>query len=160
MKKLLIFTLLLTVTPATAVPLPVVCEITSEETPSIRVRLTERTPRSLKGELLQNGRGLGIFQSGKPKPGKDPWWSFQHQKSIARGVSVLFQDTEAWNPYRQKPRPQDTNRVMFAGLANALWNLRTPDDSSVFRGNRELLRAAAGFWSISSRCIGGRIVDG
>ena len=160
MKKLLIFTLLLTVTPAAAVPLPVVCEITSEETPSIRVRLTERTPRSLKGELLQNGRGLGIFQSGKPKPGKDPWWSFQHQKNIARGVSVLFQDTEAWNPYRQKPRPQDTNRVMFTGLASALWNMKSADGQSIFKGNGDLLKAAAGFWTISSRCIGGRIIEG
>ena len=160
MKKLLTFALLSTVTPAAAVPLPVVCILTSEETASIRIRLTERTARSLKGELLENREILGIFQSGKPKPGKDPWWSFQYRKSNARGVSVLFQDTQAWSPYRPEPRPQDTNRVMFTGLASALWNMKTPDGQSIFKGNGDLLKAAAGFWTISSRCIGGRIIEG
>ena len=160
MKKLLILTLLSTLTPAATAPLPVVCELTSEKRSSVRIRLSERTARSLKGELLQNNRVLGIFQSGKPKPGKDPWWSFQYRRSIVRGISVLFENTEIWNPYQPKPRPQDTNRVLFVGLANSLWNLRSPDDQSVFRVNRDLLRAAAGFWSISSRCMGGRIIDG
>ena len=157
---LLIPLLLWTVAPATATPLPLVCELTSEPSASIKIRLTERTARSLKGVLVQDTRVLGVFQTGKPNPGSDPWWSVQNQHNSARGVSVLFRNTDAWNPYQTIPRPQDTNRVLFVGLANSLWNLRSPDDQSVFRVNRDLLRAAAGFWSISSRCIGGRIVDG
>ena len=157
---LLIPLLLWTVAPATATPLPLTCELTSEPSASIKIRLTERTARSLKGLLVQGTKVLGVFQTGKPKPGRDPWWSVQNQHNSARGVSVLFRNTDAWNPYQTIPRPQDTNRVLFAGLASALWNWRTSDHQSVFRGNRELLRAAAGFWSISSSCLGGRIVDG
>ena len=53
--KLLIL-LLLAALPAAAVPLPLVCELTSEEVPSIKVLLTERTAVSLKGELLQGSQ--------------------------------------------------------------------------------------------------------
>ena len=38
-----------------AEPLPLVCELTSEEVPSIKVLLTERTYVSLKGVLVQDG---------------------------------------------------------------------------------------------------------
>ena len=160
MKRCLLIPLhLWTVASATAAPLPMVCELTSEQSASSKVRLTERTAGSLKGVFMQNSRVLGIFQTGKPKPGRDPWWSFQNQDSSARGLSVLFKNAESWNPYQTIPRPQDTNRVLFVGLASALWNWSTSDSQSIFRENRELLRAAAGFWSISSSCLGGRIVD-
>ena len=48
MRALLI--LLLTKHPVAAVPLPLVCELTSEEVPSVMVLPTERTAVSLKGE--------------------------------------------------------------------------------------------------------------
>ena len=48
--KLLIL-LLLAALPAAAVPLPLVCELTSEEVPSIKILLTERTAFSLKGKV-------------------------------------------------------------------------------------------------------------
>ena len=43
--------LLVTTLPAAAVPLPLVCELTSEEVPSIKILLTERTAFSLKGKV-------------------------------------------------------------------------------------------------------------
>ena len=158
--KILIPSLLWAVAPATAIPLPLVCELTSEESSAVKIRLTERTTGSLKGELIQNNKRLGVFQSGKPKRGKDPWWSFQQDNHSSTGISVFFKDTELWNPYRRLPRPQDSNRVLFAGLAPALWNWTTPQKRHVFRDNSELLKAAGGLWSISSQCVGGRIVDG
>ena len=157
---LLISSLFWAVAPAAAIPLPLVCELTSEESPSIMIRLTERTTGSLKGELIQNDSALGIFQSGKPKPGKDPWWSFQQDKKSSKGISVFFKDTELWNPYRRLPRPENSNRVLFTGLAPALWNWTTDQKQSVFRGNKDLLKAAGGVWSISNQCVGGRTVDG
>ena len=157
---LLISSLFWAVAPAAAIPLPLVCELTSEESPSIKIRLTERTTGSLKGELIQNDSALGIFQSGKPKPGKDPWWSFQQDKKSSKGISVFFKDTKLWNPYRRLPKPQDSNRVLFAGLAAALWNWTTDQKQGGFRDNSDLLKAAGGLWSISSKCVGGRIVDG
>ena len=158
--KILITCLLWAATPAAAIPLHMVCELTSEESPSIKIRLTERTTGSLKGELIQNDSALGIFQSGKPKPGKDPWWSFQQDKHSSKGISVFFKGTELWNPYRRLPRPQDSNRVLFAGLGPALWNWTAAQKRHVFRDNSDLLKAAGGLWSISSQCVGGRIVDG
>ena len=58
--------LLVTALPASAVPLPLVCELTSEEIPSIKVLLTERTSVSLKGELLQGSKALGTSRQVNP----------------------------------------------------------------------------------------------
>jgi hypothetical protein len=146
--------------PATAIPLPLVCELTSEESSAVKIRLTERTTGSLKGELIQNDKRLGVFQSGKPKRGKDPWWSFQQDTHSSKGISVFFKGTELWNPYRRLPRPQDSNRVLFAGLGPALWNWTAAQKGRVSQDNSDLLKAAGGLWSISSQCVGGRIVDG
>ena len=159
-RKILIPCLLWAAAPATAIPLPLVCELTSEESSGVRIRLTERTTGSLKGELIQNNRSLGVFQSGKPKRGKDPWWSFQQDNHISTGISVFFKDAELWNPYRRLPRPQDSNRVLFAGLGPALWNWAAAQQRNTFRNNSDLLKAAGGLWSISSQCVGGRTVDG
>ena len=158
--KILIPCLLWAATPATAIPLPLVCELTSEESSAVRIRLTERTTGSLKGELIQNDKRLGVFQSGKPMRGKDPWWSFQLDNHSSRGISVFFYDTELWNPYRRLPRSQDSNRVLFVGLGPALWNWTAAQKRHLFRDNSDLLKAAGGLWSISSQCVGGRIVDG
>ena len=38
-----------------ATPLPVVCEVISEEDPAISIRLEERTPTALRGSLIQDG---------------------------------------------------------------------------------------------------------
>lgn len=158
--NLLVLCLVWAVAPAAAIPLPLVCELTSEESPSIKIRLTERTTGSLKGVLIQNDRALGVFQSGKPKPGKDPWWSFHQDNNSSKGISVFFKDTKVWNPHRRLPRSQDTNRVLFAGLAPALWNWTTNRKRGVFQDKSDVLKAAGGIWSISSQCVGGRIVDG
>ena len=152
--------LLATTRPAAAVPLPLVCELTSEEVPSIKVLLTERTAVSLKGELLHRSKTLGTFQTGQSNRYRSVWWSFHDQHDKSDGTSVLFKDDQHWNPHRRMPRPSETNRVLFVGFASKLWYWNAPEAPGVFRGNRDLLKAAAGFWTISARCLGGRIMRG
>ena len=152
--------LLLAAMPASAVPLPLVCEVTSEEIPSIKVLLTERTAVSLKGELLQGSKTLGTFQTGQSNGYGSVWWFFYDQHDKGDGTSVLFNVDQHLNPHRSIPRPSETNRVLCVGFASDLWylkNLKAPGD---LRGNRDLLKAAAGFWTISDQCLGDRIVRG
>ena len=155
-----LISLLLTALPAAAVPLPFVCELTSEEVPSVKVLLTERTAVSLKGELLQGSKTLGTFQTGQSNGYGSVWWSFHDQFGKGDGTSVLFKDDQHWNPHRRIPRPSETNRVLFVGFAYDLWYWNTPEAPVAFRRNRDLLKAAAGFWTISDRCLGGRIERG
>ena len=155
-----LISLLLTALPAAAVPLPFVCELTSEEVPSVKVLLTERTAVSLKGELLQGRKNLGTFQTGQSNGYGSVWWSFHDRYDKGDGTSVLFKDDQHWNPHRQLPRPSETNRVLFVGFASDLWSWNTPEEPGAFRRNRDLLKAAAGFWTISDRCLGGRIERG
>ena len=155
-----LISLLLTALPAAAVPLPFVCELTSEEVPSVKVLLTERTAVSLKGELLQGRKNLGTFQTGQSNGYGSVWWSFHDRYDKGDGTSVLFKDDQHWNPHRRIPRPSETNRVLFVGFAYDLWYWNTPEAPVAFRRNRDLLKAAAGFWTISDRCLGGRIERG
>ena len=157
MRTLLLSLLFLTI-PAAAAPLPIICELTSEEVPEIKVRLTERTAISLRGELLQNGIHLGIFQTGQSKGYGPVWWSFHDSHDAVKGISVLFKDNQHWNPHRRTPRPSETNRVLFVGFDTDLWDWSNSKKAGVFRGNRSLIKAAAGFWSISDRCLGGRML--
>ena len=159
MRSLLI-ALLFTSIPAAATPLPMTCELTSEEVPEIKVRLTERTAVSLRGELLQDGARLGTFQTGQSRGYGPVWWSFHDSYDAGKGISVLFKDNQHWNPHRRTPRPSETNRVLFVGFDTTLWNWSNPKEPGVFRGNRNLIRAAAGFWTISNQCLGGRIKRG
>ena len=152
--------LLVSAIPANAVPLPLVCELTSEEVTTIKVLLTERTAVSLKGELHQASETLGTFQTGQSNGYGSVWWSFHDQHDKSDGPSVLFKGDQHWNPHRRIPRPSETNRVLFVGLASDLWYWNNPKAPGVYRGNRDLLKAAAGFWSISDGCLGGRILQG
>ena len=146
--------------PVSAKPLPLVCELTSEEVPGIQIRLVERTPLALRGELFQNNKSLGIFQTGQTKGYSGAWWSFDDRRSYVRGQAVLFKDDSIWNPQRSSPRPSTTNRVLFVGLDSSLWFWNDSDTQVQYRMNRNLLRAAAGFWSISEQCLGGRMMRG
>ena len=140
--------------------LPLVCEITSEEVPDIQIRLVERTPVSLRGELYQNKGSLGIFQTGQTKGYGDAWWSFDDGSNYIHGKAVLFRDDLIWNPHRNFPQPSTTNRVLFVGFGSGLWFWNQSDASSRCRINRDLMRAVSGFWLISEQCLGGRIVRG
>ena len=142
--------------PASAVPLPLVCEVTSEEVPTISIRLEDRTPTALRGVLIQDDKQLGIFMSSKPKKTRQTSWSFFTQDAANSGTALLFENDLVWNPHKRVPKPQDVNRVIFVGLDNALFFWRTEE----FAPNRELLKAAAGFWTISPQCLGGRILRG
>ena len=141
MKALLL--LLMAAIPAGGVPLPLVCELTSEEVSSIKVVLTERTAVSLKGELLQGSETLGIFQTGQSNGYGSVWWSFHDQHDKSDGTSVLFKGDQHWNPHRRIPRPSETNRVLFVGFASDLWYWNNPKAPGDYRGNRDLLKAAA-----------------
>ena len=146
--------------PVSAEQLPLVCQITSEEAPNIQIRLVERTPVSLRGELYQNNGSLGIFQTGQTKGYGDAWWSFDDGSDYVRGKAVLFKDDLIWNPHRSFPQPSTTNRVLFVGLGSGLWFSKQSDASSKYRANRDLLKAAADYWLISEQCLGGRMVRG
>ena len=148
--------LLLAAMPSSAVPLPLVCEVTSEEVPTIAIRLEERTPTALRGVLIQDDKRLGIFMSSKPKQYRQTTWSFFTQDAANSGTALLFENDLIWNPHKRVPKLQDVNRVIFVGLDSALLFWRTEE----FAPNRELLQAAAGFWTISAQCLGGRIVRG
>ena len=145
---------------AAAIPLPMVCELNSEEVPSIQIQLKERTTGALQGILLQKGRNLGTFQTGQSNRYGNVWWSFHDQHDKGDGISVLFRDKQLWNPYGRKVRPAETNRVLFVGLASHLRHWDEPKQKDTFRGNRDLLKAAAGFWAISDQCLGGRMMRG
>ena len=154
---------LLIASPVAATPLPMECVLTSEEVPSIQVRLKERTVTSLKGELVQDGKSLGIFQTGQSNGYGTVWWSFEDQHSQQDGTSVLFKDDQHWNRHGSGPAASETNRVLFVGLGSDLYYVRTNRDVPlpfIYRGNWDLLQAAEGFWSISGKCLGGRIVRG
>lgn len=148
--------LLLSAMPTSAGPLPLVCEVTSEEVPTISIRLEERTPTALRGTLIQAEKRLGVFMSSKPKQYRQTTWSFFTQDAANSGTALLFENDLVWNPYKRVPKPKDVNRVIFVGLDNALLFWRTEE----FAPNRELLKAAAGFWTISAQCLGGRVVRG
>ena len=156
MKALLLS--LLIASPVAATPLPMVCELTSEEVPSIKVRLTERTAYSLDGELFLKGKSLGTFQTGQSNGYGSVWWHFTDGHDKAYGKSVLFKDDQHWNLHRRTPRPSEVNRVLFAGFGSALWYWESGNPPQRYRGNRDLLNAAEGFWSISGKCLGGRIL--
>ena len=148
---LLVFT-----SPASAVPLPLVCELTSEEDPAFVIRLDKRTHTALRGVLTHQRKTLGIMSSSKPNHLRQSIWSFQSGDITHSGTAVLFADNKVWNPFKHLPKPQETNRVLFVGLDNALRSWKPRHQGGSF--NRELRRAAAGFWEISSSCLGGRIM--
>ena len=145
--------LLVFASPVSAVPLPLVCELTSEEDPAFVIRLDKRTHTALQGVLTRGSKTLGSMSSSKPNSDRQSIWSFQLGKIAHSGTAVLFADDKVWNPFKHLPKPHETNRVLFVGLDNALRLLRTQEFSS----SRQLLKAAAGFWEISSTCLGGRI---
>ena len=144
--------------PVSAEKLPLVCEITSEEVPDFQIRLVERTPVSLRGELYQKNESLGIFQTGQTKGYGDAWWSFDDGSDYVRGKAVLFKDNLIWNPHRSFPQPSTTNRVLFVGFGSGLWFWNQSDVSIQYKTNRDLMRAVSGIWLISEQCLGGRMV--
>ncbi len=148
--------LLVLASPASAVPLPLVCDLTSEEDPAFVIRLNKRTRTALRGVLTHQSKTLGAMSSSKPNQLRQSIWSFQSGDITHSGPAVLFADNKVWNPFKRLPKPQETNRVLFVGLDNALRSWKPGHQGGSF--NRELLRAAAGFWEISSSCLGGRIM--
>ncbi len=112
--------LLVLASPASAVPLPLVCDLTSEEDPAFVIRLNKRTRTALRGVLTHQRKTLGTMSSSKPNQLRQSIWSFQSGDITHSGTAVLFADDKVWNPFKRLPKPQETNRVLFVGLDNAL----------------------------------------
>ena len=129
-ERALLLLLLVLASPASAVPLPLVCDLTSEEDPAFVIQ--------------------------KPNHLRQSIWSLQSGDITHSGTAVLFADDKVWNPFKHLPKPQETNRVLFVGLDNALRSWRPRHQEFSF--NRELPRATAAFWEISSSCLGGRLM--
>ena len=86
MKRCLLIPLLLwTVASATAAPLPMICELTSEQSASTKVRLTERTTGSLKGVFHAEQQGAGNFSNRKTKAGKGSLVVFSKPRQQRQG---------------------------------------------------------------------------
>ena len=104
--------LLVLASPASAVPLPLVCDLTSEEDPAFVIRLNKRTRTALRGVLTHQSKTLGAMSSSKPNQLRQSIWSFQSGDITHSGTAVLFADNKAWNPLQtssqtsgDEPRP-------------------------------------------------------
>ena len=92
--------------PASAVPLPLVCEVTSEEVPTISIRLEERTPTALRGVLIQDDKRLGIFMSSKPKQYRQTTWSFFTQDAANQALLCCLRTTLYGTRTSESPNPR------------------------------------------------------
>ena len=82
--------------PAYAVPLPLVCELTSEENPAFVIRLETRTRTALRGALTHEGKTLGTMATSRPNSFLQSIWSFQSGDVAHSGTAVLFTDEKVW----------------------------------------------------------------
>ena len=97
--------LLVFASPVFAVPLPLVCELTSEEDPAFVIRLGKRTHTALQGVLTHGSKTLGSMSSSKPNSDRQSIWSFQSGEIARSGTAVLFADEKVWNPFKRLPKP-------------------------------------------------------
>ena len=65
-----------------------------------------------------------------------------------KGEAILLKDHKIWHPYQTKIKSHEVNKVLFSGFYSKL---------SKVSNDRELLKAASGFFKIGSGCYGGRI---
>ena len=88
--------LLVFASPASAVPLPLVCELTSEENSAFVIRLETRTRTALRGALTHEGKTLGTMATSRPNSFLQSIWSFQSGDVAHSGTAVLFTDEKVW----------------------------------------------------------------
>ncbi len=127
---------------------PINCILTSEEVPTISIVLSERRSNSLKGKILFNGKFEGNFYTRKPTKDTPAKWSFEKGNIKIDGELILFKDISIWHPYQNQIKSYEVNKVLFPNLASKL---------SKSINNRDLIKAAYGFFKIGNKCYGGRI---
>ena len=111
--------------PASAVPLPLVCEVTSEEVPTISIRLEDRTPTALRGVLIQDDKQLGIFMSSKPKKTRQPHGPSSPRTPLIQELS-LFENDLCGTRTSESPTPgRQSSDFCWVGQC-ALWRTESP----------------------------------
>ena len=127
---------------------PIQCILISEEVPSISIILNERTSNSLKGFISSKKNTKLIFFTHRPIREKPTSWSFENGETKFNGEAILLRDGKIWHKYQTKIKSNEVNRVIFSGFSSKL---------SKITNNRDLLKAASGFFKIGNGCYGGRI---
>ena len=127
---------------------PINCVLVSENVPSISIVLYERRSNDLKGVLTIENNVKGNFYTYKPTKEDPSSWSFEKQNIKFNGETILLKGNEIWHPYQSKIKAHEVNKVFFSGLSS---------NFSKVTNERDLLKAASGFFKIGSGCLGGRV---
>ncbi len=127
---------------------PINCVLVSEDVPSISIILSERRSNALKGIISKDKNIRGIFYTHKPTQIKPSSWSFENTNVKFGGEAILLKGHKIWHPYQTEIKSHEVNKVLFSGLSSQL---------SKVSNERELLKAASGFFKIGNGCYGGRI---
>ena len=127
---------------------PINCVLVSENVPSISIVLSERRSNDLKGVLAIENNVKGNFYTYKPTKGEPSSWSFEKTNIKFNGEAILLKGNEIWHPYQSKIKAHEVNKVFFSGLSS---------NFSKVTNERDLLKAASGFFKIGSGCLGGRV---
>jgi hypothetical protein len=130
---------------------PINCVLVSENVPSISIVLSERRSNDLKGVLTIENNVKGNFYTYKPTKEEPSSWSFEKPNIKFNGETILLKGNEIWHPYQSKIKAHEVNKVFFSGLSS---------NFSKVTNERELLKAASGFFKIGSGCLGGRVKKG
>ena len=127
---------------------PINCVLVSEEVPSISIVLSERRSNALKGVLSTENNVTGNFYTHKPTQEEPSKWIFEKTNIKFSGEAILLKGYKIWHPYQTEIKSHEVNKVLFSGLSSKL---------SKISNERELLKAASGFFKIGNECYGGRI---
>ena len=127
---------------------PINCVLVSENVPSISIVLSERRSNDLKGVLAIENNIKGNFYTYKPTKEEPSSWSFEKTNIKFNGEAILLKGNEIWHPYQSKIKAHEVNKVFFSGLSS---------NFSKVTNERDLLKAASGFFKIGSGCLGGRV---
>ena len=127
---------------------PIHCILVSEEIPNISIVLSERRSNALKGLIYNENDIKGNFYTHKPTQEEPSKWSFEKTNIKFKGETILLKNNEIWHPYQTKIKSHEVNKVIFSGLSSNL---------SKITNEKDLLKAASGFFKIGNGCYGGRI---
>ena len=130
---------------------PINCVLVSENVPSISIVLSERRSNDLKGVLTIENNVKGNFYTYKQKKEEPSSWNFEKPNIKFNGETILLKGNEIWHPYQSKIKAHEVNKVFFSGLSS---------NFSKVTNERDLLKAASGFFKIGSGCLGGRVKKG
>ena len=158
-----------------------VCELISEEIPSIKILLTsfiKRTGKTIPtsrgemvlttplhevgvGKLIQKEISLGNIEI---REGIDyrqeRWWHFYNMTEDISDTAIFFKNDKPMNYFRYRSNNNnEANRILLVNFGNLLYDFNrfNPRYRNPYIGNRDLIKAADGFWSISDKCLTNRV---